>query len=189
MTRRILLVLSLGLSGLVAAAASTYAQTQSSQPAPNAQLAPANSASAQSPGQDSPAPTAPAKKVWTNEDMGKSQAQPEISTFKSADSKNANAAAKPHPAHPHDPGWYRDQIARLQAQIPPLDKQIAAIQSAIDGKPTGDTVQSTRPAGVKWDTWQHELADAKQKREDILDKISALHDQARHDGVNPNQLP
>jgi hypothetical protein len=183
MTRRIIPVLSLGLFGLVAAATSAYAQAPSSQPAPS------NSASVQSPGQDSSAPPAPTKKVWTNEDMGKSQGQPEISTFKSADSKNGNAVAKPHPAHPHDPGWYRDQIAKLQAQIPPVDKQIAEIQAAIDGKPTGDTVQSTRPAGVKFDSWQHELTQAKQKREDILDKISALQDEARHNGVNPNQLP
>ncbi|HYL45848.1 MAG TPA: hypothetical protein VEU52_02375 [Candidatus Limnocylindrales bacterium] len=189
MTRRIVLVLSFGLFGFVAAAASAHAQTPSSQPAPAAQSAPANSASAQSSGQDSTTPPAPAKKVWTNEDMASPPGQPGISTFKSADSKNANAAAKPHSAHPHDPGWYRDQIAKLQAQIPPLDKQIAEIQAAIDGKPTGDTVQSTRPAGVKWDTWQHELAQAKQKRENILDKISALQDEARHNGVNPNQLP
>ena len=188
MTRRIVLILSLGLFGL-AAAPSAYAQAQSSQPAPAAQPAPADSASAQSSGQDLSAPPAPAKKVWTNEDMGHTQGQPGISTFKSADSKNANTAAKPRPPHPHDPGWYRDQIAKLQTQIPPLDKQIAEIQGAIDGKPTGDTVQSTRPAGVKWDSWEHELAQAKQKREDILDKISALQDEARHNGVNPNQLP
>jgi hypothetical protein len=188
MTRHIIPVLSLGLFGLVAAA-SAYAQAPSSQPAPAVQPAPMNSASAQPPGQDSSAPPAPVKKVWTNENMGKSQGQPEISTFKSADSKNGNAAAKPHPAHPHDPGWYRDQIAKLQAQIPPLDKEIAEIQATIDGKPTGDTVQSTRPAGVKFDSWQHELAQAKQKREDFLDKISALQDEARHNGVNPNQLP
>lgn len=186
MNRRIVVVLSVGLFGL---AATPSAQAQSSQPAPAAQPAAQNSALVQSSGQDSSTAPAPAKKVWTNENMSKSQGQPEISTFKSADSKNGNASAKTHPAHLHDPGWYRDQIAKLQAQIPPLDKQIAAIQAAIDGKPTGDTVQSTRPAGVKWDSWQHELADAKQKRQDILDKIAALQDEARHNGVNPNQLP
>lgn len=186
MSRRIVLVLSIGLFGLAAAAS---AQSQSSQPAPAAQPAAQNSSSPQSSGQDSSTAPAAAKKVWTNEDIGKAQGQPEISTFKSADSKNGNAAAKSHPTRSHDPGWYRDQIAKLQAQIPPLDKQIAEIQAAMDGKPTGDTVQSTRPAGVKWDSWEHELALAKQKREDILDKISALQDEARHNGVNPNQLP
>lgn len=186
MSRRIVVVLSIGLFGLAVAAS---AQTQSSQPATVTQPAATNSALPQSQGQDSSTAPAPGKKVWTNEDMSKSQGQPGISTFKSADSKNGNAPAKPHLARSHDPGWYRDQIAKLQAQIPPLDKQIAELQAAIDGKPTGDTVQSTRSAGVKWDSWEHELADAKQKREDILDKISALQDEARHNGVNPNQLP
>jgi hypothetical protein len=186
MSRRIVFVLLAGLSGLAVAAS---AQAQSSQHAPFVHPAAPNSASAQSSGQDSASAPAPAKIVWTNEDLGKTQGQPGISTFKSADSKNGNTAAKSHPARPHDPGWYRGQIAKLQAQIPPLDKQIAEIQAALEGKPTGDTVQSTRPAGVKFDSWEHELAQAKQKREDILDKISALQDEARHNGVSPNQLP
>jgi hypothetical protein len=182
MSRRVVVAVFAGISGLTIAVCAP-AQTQSSQPAAQ------NSAPAQSSGQDSSSAPAPSKKVWTNEDMDHSERQPEISTFKSANSKNANAAAKPNPAHPHDATWYHNQIAKLQSQIAQLDKQIAEIQSAIDGKPTGDAVQSTRPAGVKWDSWQHELADAKQKREDYLDKIAALQDEARHDGVNPNQLP
>ena len=188
LNRRIVLGLSFGLF-VFAAATLASAQTQSSQPAPAVQPSASNAGSEKTSGQDSAAQPPPAKKVWTNEDMANSQGQPEISTFKSGNPKNANAAVKQKPAGAHDPAWYRDQIMRLQTQVAQLDKQIADLQSALEGKPTGDATQSTCPAGVKWDSWQHELDQAKQKREDLLDKISALHDDARHNGVNPNQLP
>jgi hypothetical protein len=103
-------------------------------------------------------------------------------------------SAKPGPKHPgnaknRDAKWYRDQIARLQAKLPPLDAQIAELQAAIDGKPTGDAVKSTRPRGVKADSWPNELVALQKKRDDTAAQIAALQDEARHNGVAPNTLP
>jgi len=84
---------------------------------------------------------------------------------------------------------YQAQIERLEAQIPPLDAQIAELQAAIDGKPTGDMKSSQRPRGVKADDWSVEMQELQKKRDGILDQISTLKDQARHQGVPPNTLP
>jgi peptidoglycan hydrolase CwlO-like protein len=97
---------------------------------------------------------------------------------------------KPGPsAKNRDGQWYHDRIAKLQSQIEPLDKQIAEIQATIAGKPTGDGVQSTRPYGVRFDTWQNELAQLNKKRDNLREQIAALQEQARHAGVPTNAIP
>jgi hypothetical protein len=113
-----------------------------------------------------------------------------VSTVGNSNANSPTSAPKPRATSKnHDPRWYQDQISKLQARIPPLDKQIAELQAALDGKPTGDAKRSTRPTGVKTDDWSRELADLQKKREDTLAQISALQDQARHNGVATNALP
>jgi hypothetical protein len=137
----------------------------------------------------STAPAQPtAKKVWTNDDVSGLQDTPAISTFTEPNAKAAKTGAKPAPKG-RGAKWYQDQIAKLQAQIPPLDTQIADLQAAIEGKPTGDSKESTRPYGVKADQWPAELDQLQRKRGDIETHISTLEDEARHDGVPPNALP
>jgi len=150
--------------------------SQDSAPAPGTSAAPAAA---------SPAP--PAKKVWTNEDVPGLRGDAPISTVGSADptGPQKNKAA----ARPANAKGYQARIARLEAQIPPLDSQIAELQAAIDGKPTGDGKSSQRPRGVKADDWNVEMEQLKAKRESVLDQIAALKDEARHQGVAPNTLP
>jgi cell division protein FtsB len=138
----------------------------------------------------------PSKKVWTNDNVKTPEGQPEVSTFQpenrgtsqpdgklrgksAAWTKNSNKDAK----------RYQDQIAKLKAKVPPLDAQIAELQAAIKGEPTGDAKSSTRPRGVKADSWASEMAQLQKQRDDIFDKIAALQDEARHNGVSPNALP
>jgi hypothetical protein len=137
----------------------------------------------------SAAPAQPAaKKVWTNDDVSDLRDGPAISTFTEPNNKPAKTGARPA-SKGRDAKSYQDQIAKLQAQIPPLDMQIADLQAAIDGKPTGDSKESTRPRGVKADQWPVELDQLQKKRGDIEMHISALEDEARHNGVPPNALP
>jgi hypothetical protein len=140
---------------------------------------------AQSPSQSSspaPAPPTPAKKVWTNDDIH--SATP-ISPEPNA--KAASTVNKPKPnAKGKDASWYRGQISKLQAQIPPLDEKISQLQAALNGQ----TVTSTRQyGGAKPDDWRDELSRFQKQRDDIDTKIAALEDQARHDGVPENELP
>ncbi|MGA8222269.1 MAG: hypothetical protein WB780_11495 [Candidatus Acidiferrales bacterium] len=176
------------------AACATNAHAQAAQPAQSAQAqtetpAPAQAqTAAQDPTTPPAAPQPPAKKVWSDDDMKDLDPHSGVSTVGKTNSKPANSGAKSSSAS-HDAQWYKNKIAKLQAEIPPLEKQIAELQAAIDGKPTGDAVQSTRPSGVKFDNWTNELAEYQKKRDDLLAQIAALQDEARHNGVPAKDIP
>jgi hypothetical protein len=131
-------------------------------------------------------PAPPPKKVWTNEDMGAVHKDAAISTFSSKANKPANS--KPLAAKPNSKssGQYQSQIANLQAKLPPLDQQISELQAGLNG----DTVNATRQYnGVKLDDWRDQLARLQKQRDGIAAQISALQDEARHNGVPDNQIP
>jgi hypothetical protein len=169
MNRRTLPVAA-GLFFVAVAACATGARAQAAQPAPPA------------------TPQPPSKKVWSDDDMKDLDPHSGVSTVGKANSNSSRSGAKSTFAN-HDPQWYKNKIAQLQAQVPPLEKQIAELQAAIDGKPTGDAVQSTRPAGVKFDNWTNELAEYQKKRDGLLAQIAALQDEARHNGVPAKDIP
>jgi len=131
---------------------------------------------------------APAKKVWTNEDVSGLRDQSVISTFSPSNAKSSTPGQKPSPKG-KDAKWYRENINKLQAKIPPLDEQIAALQSAIDGKPTGNGTESARPRGVKADSWPVEMDNLKKQRDGIQGQIAALYEEARRSGVPSDALP
>jgi len=173
-------------------APNSHAQAQAAQhPLPaQAQTQTPPPASQQPAAQDSAAPQPPAKKVWNNDDLNGLDPHTGVSTVGKSDPKPANPGTNSAPGRrSHDPQWYKQKISDLQAQLPPLDAQIAELQAAINGKPTGDAKESTRPAGVKFDNWQHELADFQKKRDNIAAQIATLQDQARHDGVPAKDIP
>jgi hypothetical protein len=179
-----------------AVACATNAHAQDARSAPPAQAAtPASApASAQPAAQDTSTPPATpqtaAKKVWSNEDMKDLDPHSGVSTVGKTDGTSARPAARSASGgQNHSADHYKQKIAKLQSQIPPLDKQIAELQAAIDGKPTGDAKESTRPAGVKFDSWANELAQFKKKRDDLAAQIAALQDEARHNGVAPKDIP
>jgi hypothetical protein len=133
------------------------------------------------------APSTTAKKVWTNDDVGDLREHSEISTSTPAEAKPAKPDDKP--AKNRDAKWYHDQLAKLEAQIPPIDRQIANLQAALDGTPTGDSRTSTRPSGVEGGDWRTEMAQLQTKRDDIVAHISAVQDEARHHGIPADTLP
>jgi len=129
---------------------------------------------------------APAKKVWTNEDMSDVHKNSVISTFSGTSSKPARAKPAGSAKGGKDAKPYQDQILKLQAKLPPLDEQIAELQATLNGA----TVNSTRHySGTKIDDWHEELVHLQKERDDISTKISALQDEARRNGVPPNQIP
>lgn len=185
MSHRSLIFLA-ALLYVMSAAVETRAQSNSSGTGVPAagQTTTANGAAA------TPAPPA-AKKVWTNDDVSDLRGQSTISTVGQPSARNgAKTGDKPAPNAKSGNGKaYQNQIARLEAQIPPLDAQIAELQAAIDGKPTGDGKTSQRPRSVKTDDWSVEMQDLQKKRDDTLAQIATLKDQARHQGVPANTLP
>lgn len=128
----------------------------------------------------------PAKKVWTNEDMGAVHKSSAISTFSATNNKPANGKAATTAKSGKDAKQYQNEIIRLRQKLPPLDEQITQLQAVLNG----DTVNSTRHVGgAKIDDWRDELIRAQKQREDIVAKISALQDEARRNGVPENQIP
>lgn len=120
---------------------------------------------------------ASAKRVWTNDDLSGLHKEASISSFGSSPAP-LKPAKTTSPTPRRSAAWYREQIAKFQAKIPP-----------IDGKPTGDAKKSERPYNVRADDWRAELNQLGKQRGDISDKISELRDQARHDGVPVSALP
>jgi hypothetical protein len=193
MNRRTLLF----FAGLAVAAAVSVPQVARAQGSAAGQTAPAGEAAAPAaaPAPSNPSATAnangasstsaPAKKVWTNEDMGEVHKNSVISTFSATSSKPANAKAAGN-AKGGNAKQYQDQITKLEAKLPPLDEQIAELQATLNGT----AVNSTRHySGTKIDDWHQELVQLQKQREDISAKIGALQDEARRNGVPANQIP
>lgn len=156
--------------------------TQSATPSPN----PASTAAAA--GGASVAQAAPTKRVWTNDDMGSVHRDASIPNASGSNGKPAKVGDKPAAGAKKDPNAkrYQDQIAALRAKLPNLDEKISQLQAVLNG----DTVQTTRTyGGNKIDDWHVELVDLQKQREGIEAKISALQDEARHNGVPENQIP
>jgi hypothetical protein len=156
------------------------AQTSSNAPSDSSAQNTASSSQAA----DAPAQPA-AKKVWTNDDMGELRRDSAISTV-GAKTKPQKNAVRPANSKGRNAQWYQGQITRLQAQLPPIEDKIGQLQAALRGQ-TVNTVRTW--GGVKPDDWRVELANLQQKHDDIEANIATLRDQARHDGVPPNQIP
>jgi hypothetical protein len=185
------LIVAAALCLAAANAITTRAQTSASSGLPAAQSAQAAASSpGATPSAEAPATSAPtAQKVWTNEDVTALHGEP-ISTFAKPNAKPAKASAGMKPgAAGQNSQQLLNEIKKLQGQIPPLDSQIAQLQAAIEGQPTGDAKTSARPYGAKLDSWQEQLAELQKKRDDTLARIGELQDQARHNGVPGNSIP
>ena len=136
------------------------------------------------PAQSQPQP--PQKKVWTNDNVGGSHSQQNDGSAPAQQNSNSTSTAPAKPKGKKDPKWYHDQIAKLQAQIPPLDKAIAELQAALDGKTLNEPLHYGRN---RIGDWKEQLQQLQTKRQDTLDKITALEDEARHNGVPTNEIP
>jgi hypothetical protein len=168
----------LGAILLVAVAATTTCAQSTTAPS----QAPANP---QSSGQTSTTPTTLPKKVWTNENLGGSHTNDSAAQSSNSGSGQGSVAAA-RPKSRKDANWYHDQIAKLQAQLPPLDKTITELQAALDGKTLNEPLHY---GGNRIGDWREQLQQARAKRQDIADKIASLEDEARHNGVATNALP
>lgn len=128
----------------------------------------------------------PTAKVWTNDDVGDLRNDSTVSTV--GQGNGSKKAIKPTPATTKNnrAGSYQSRIAKLQAQLPPLDGQIADLQAALSGNMVNE--QRKYP-GVKLDDWQAQLAHLQKRRDDLRTQIAKLEDEARHSGVPNNALP
>jgi hypothetical protein len=145
-----------------------------------------------------PAPAAPQKKVWTNDDMDQLRDQGGISVIGKPNAPNA-AAPRNAPAQPakpaaapklpkeKDPEWYKEQLAPLYTALDRINSEIAVAQSAVDGDTRGDagvSMGARAPAG----TPQEQLVALQKQQQDVQNKIDNLLDMARHNDLEPGAL-
>jgi uncharacterized protein YukE len=166
---RPLLTILLSLTG-VAIALPSRAQNQ--QPAPVPAATSENSVE--------PSQTA-SKKVWTNDDF---DSHPPTAAKPAVAPKPKPAKSKP--ASGKNASWYRSQISKLNGQIADVDQQIASYQAALNGEPAPN--QGVQEYHMRRADWQAEIQKLNKQKQDLLDKISALEDEARHNGIDDGQL-
>ncbi len=131
------------------ATSATRAQTT---PAPTQTPAPAQSQ-----------PQTPQKKVWTNDNLAGSHSQLNDTSASAQQNSNSTSTPPAKPKSKKDAKWYHDQIAKLQAQIPPLDKTIAELQAALDGKTLNEPLHY---GGNRIGDWKEQLQQLQTKRQD-----------------------
>jgi peptidoglycan hydrolase CwlO-like protein len=129
----------------------------------------------------------PSTKVWTNDDVGSLRTKSTLSTVGPTAANSKKAARATSPVAKGSPTTsYQSQLAKLRSQLPPIDSQIAELQSALSGNVVNE---QRKYAGVKPDDWQVQLAQLQKRRDDIQNEIAKLDDEARHNGVPSNALP
>jgi uncharacterized protein YukE len=166
---RPLLTILLSLTG-VAIALPSRAQNQ--------QPAPLPAAASETSGEPSQTPS---KKVWTNDDFDSHAA-----AATAAKPAPKPKPAKSKPASGKNASWYRTQISKLNGQIADIDQQIASYQAALNGEPPPN--QGVQEYHMRRADWQAEIQKLNKQKQDLLDRISALEDEARHNGIEDGQL-
>jgi len=172
-TRALVFATVLFTAGILATPSHAQDQSQPAPPpAPAAQQDPSTALK----------PAAEKKVWWTNDDFAANQPAKPAASAKPAAKSRATPAPKGK-----DAKWYHAQLEKLNGQVTALDKKIAAYQDALDGKqvPNGGLLEGhfTRA------DWPAEVEKLRKQRADLLARISALQDEARHNGIDPNQLP
>ena len=160
----------------------THAQQQAAQSGTASSASPTSSSHTS----DTPAAKHAGKKVWTNEDLENLDDHSVNGAVINNRASSPKHTAKSTQVKSRDAKWYRGEIARLEARIPPLDDQIHDLEAALNGEPVNSS------GHFMWsgqDDWHDQLARLEKQRADIEDKIANLEDEARHNGVPANTLP
>lgn len=185
---RTLLVCALALAASGSAQAPSQSPSPSQPPAAGSQAAPAQ--------QQPKSGESPAKKVWTNDDIGELREHDGVSVVGggSAPAPNgtaANASATPGKKQPlpkeKDPDWYKKQLAPLYARLDALHTAISNAESAVSGDTRGSATVSMDATGNAA-TPQQQLTQLQQEQQQVQAQIDNLEDLARHNGLEPGAL-
>lgn len=138
------------------------------------------------PPQDSspPAETKKPKKVWTNDDVPRSNGAVSVV----GDLKNKPKPTSSKPANAQYVASVRRELERMQGQVADIDKQLLDLKNFSEGEP------STSGGGMKLhksystEPIEAQMRALRDKKKDLESKIDALFDEARKKGIESNQL-
>jgi hypothetical protein len=130
------------------------------------------------------APKTRGKKVWTNDDMGDLHQNSSVSVVGTQKKNNnqPNYDSPPPGQSEYRVKMYRQQIDQLQAQADAVDKQIANLRDAQNGKSV-DSSRTYDPWGGRQGDWNAQIAQLEKNRDNILKQIDAVQDIIRR--INP----
>jgi len=86
-----------------------------------------------------------------------------------------------------NPSWYKKQLDPLYAKLDAINAQIANAEAALSGDTRGSDSVSLNAYGMTA-TPGDQLKELQAQKQDVQDKIDALLDAARHNGVEPGEL-
>jgi hypothetical protein len=140
-------------------------------------------------GTPSTAPTpdtnpAPAKKVWTNENLN--EAHGPISVV--GDKRNAKYSTVNKAGDPGTGAQVRQELQKLQAQLDDVNKKLKLYKAFEEGEPVS-TNERDFDKGISRIPVDQQMVKLKEKAAKLKRQIDELIDEARKKGVPPNQLP
>jgi uncharacterized protein YukE len=173
-------ILAFGANGPLFAQSVPPASTNAAAPAAGDQT---TATDKKDPSAATTAPKPKAKKVWTNDDMGDVHQSSAVSVVGSQKKGNQPSSYSPPPGQSeYMVKMYRQQIDQLQAQADAIDKQIANLQDAKNGKSV-DSSRTYDPWGGKQGDWNTQIAQLEKNRDNILKQIDQVQDMIRK--INP----
>jgi hypothetical protein len=130
-----------------------------------------------------PAKAPASKKVWTDDDMGSLTGPPYDS--KSNAGSRRNSYQPQSPAGSPNGDYYRNQINSLKSKIADIDRKLDNYEALAHGEAAG---QSEKVTGVRISDSRADIQQLVAQRQKLQAQISDIEDQARHAGVEPGQL-
>lgn len=161
-------------------------------------LFPAFSAAAQSQDTSAPAPPAPSqdsatptetkkpKKVWTNENLSGASG-----TVSVVGDPKSTPKLKPTSSKPVDAQYVasvRNQLAKMEAQVADIDKQLVDLKNFSEGEPSASANGLKLHKSYSTEPIEVQMRTLRDKKKDLESKIDALLDEARKRGVESRQL-
>ena len=133
----------------------------------------------------------PAKKIWTNDDLSSLGAGGISVVGTSGAQKQAAANLKPDPrageAAKQLATAYRQQLARLHADLDQVDKKIAELRNFNASNPSPSAGMSMR-GYYNATPVADQLKQLEAQKKQIQERIEAIEDDARHKGIPPGDL-
>lgn len=138
------------------------------------------------PAQDSapPAETKKPKKVWTNDDVPRSNGAVSVV----GDPKNKPKPTSSKPANAQYVASVRSQLERMQGQVADIDKQLVDLKNFSEGEPSTSAGGMKLHKSYSTEPIEAQMRTLRDKKKDLESKIDALLDEARKKGVESSQL-
>jgi hypothetical protein len=140
----------------------------------------------QSQPQDSspPAETKKPKKVWTNDDVPRSNGAVSVV----GDLKNKPKPTSSKPTNAQYVASVRRELERMQGQVADIDKQLLDLKNFSEGEPSTSAGGMKLHKSYSTEPIEAQMRALRDKKKDLESKIDALLDEARKKGVESSEL-